>query len=87
MIETDAGEVHLRIKSFPKENGIPARWWPVSAWLFYVLLTNLSSVTSYLSWFIGSFKSIFLGVIFVYIINPLARFFYYRMFKRMKVGQ
>ena len=54
---------------------------------FYVLLTNLSSVTSYLSWFLGSFKSIFLGVVFAYVINPLARIFYYRLFKRMKLGQ
>ena len=54
---------------------------------FYVLLTNLGSVTSYLRWFLGSFKSIFLGVVFAYIINPLAKLFYYRMFKRMKVGQ
>lgn len=54
---------------------------------FYVLLTNLGSVTSYLSWFLGSFKSIFLGVIFAYVINPLARIFYYRLFKRMKLGQ
>ena len=77
----------MRIKKFSERKWYNGAVVACIGVAFYVLLTNLSSVTSYLGWFIGSFKSIFLGVIFAYIINPLAKLFYYRMFKRMKVGQ
>ncbi len=53
---------------------------------FYVLLTNLGTVISSVGFFLGSFKSIFLGTIFAYVLNPLARFFYHSLFRKMKVG-
>ena len=53
---------------------------------FYVLLTNLSTVFSYVGSFLGSFNPIILGMIFAYLLNPLARFYYNRLFRRMKVG-
>ena len=53
---------------------------------FYVLLTNLNSVLTTVGAFLGSFKSVFLGIIFAYILNPLARFFYLKLFHKMKVG-
>ena len=55
--------------------------------LFYVLLTNLSSVLSALGGFLGNFKAVFLGIIFAYLLNPLARFFYFKIFKKIKAGQ
>ncbi len=55
--------------------------------LFYVLLTNLSSVLSMVGSLLGNFKAVFLGIIFAYILNPLARFFYYKIFRKMKVGR
>ena len=53
---------------------------------FYVLLTNLGSVLSAIGAFIGNFRAVILGVVFAYIINPLAKLFYYRLFRKMKVG-
>ena len=54
---------------------------------FYVLLTNLGIVISGISSFLGNFKTVFLGIIFAYVMNPLAKLFYYRLFKKMKLGQ
>lgn len=53
---------------------------------FYMLLNNLSMVMAAVGYFFKSFSSIFLGAIFAYILNPLARFFYVKLFSRMKVG-
>ena len=53
---------------------------------FYMLLNNLSTVMAAVGYFFKSFSSIFLGAIFAYILNPLARFFYVKLFPRMKVG-
>ena len=53
---------------------------------FFMLLANLKSVSSAVGSFLGSFKSIFLGMIFAYVLNPLARFFYHKLFAKMKVG-
>ena len=55
--------------------------------LFYVLLTNLSSVLSAVGGFLGNFKAVFLGIIFAYLLNPLARFFYFLVLGKMKVGK
>ena len=55
--------------------------------LFYVLLTNLSKVLSAVSSFLGNFKAVILGIIFAYLLNPLARFFYYKVLKKLKTGQ
>ena len=53
---------------------------------FFMLLANLKTVMSAVGFFLGSFRPIFLGIIFAYILNPLARFFYHRVFCKMKVG-
>ena len=54
---------------------------------FYALLTNLGPVMSAVSKFLGSFRSILLAIIFAYILNPFAKFFYYRVFKKMKLSK
>lgn len=53
---------------------------------FYVLLTNLGPVLGMLRTFIGFFTPVIIGAVIAYIINPLAKFFYYRVLKKMKVG-
>ena len=53
---------------------------------FYALLANLTTVISSVGYFLGSFKSIMLGVIFAYFLNPLARFFEKTVFGKMKAG-
>lgn len=55
--------------------------------LFFVLLTNLGSVISAVGGFLGNFRAVFLGIIFAYLLNPIAGFFYHRVFKKMKTGQ
>ena len=54
---------------------------------FYVLLTHLGPVMSVIGRILGSFRSVFLAVVYAYIINPFAKFFYYRVFKKMKLGK
>ncbi len=54
---------------------------------FYVLLTNFGTVLSMLGKFIGYFKPVILGGVIAYIINPLAKAFYYRLLKKMKAGK
>ena len=54
---------------------------------FYVLLTNFPVIWSCIRYFLRCFRPVFIGFIMAYIINPLAEFFYYRIFKRMKVGK
>ncbi|MBO5640674.1 MAG: AI-2E family transporter [Oscillospiraceae bacterium] len=53
---------------------------------FYVLLTNFSTVMSAVSGFLGNFKVIILGIVFAYILNPLANLFSNKLLKKMKVG-
>ena len=53
---------------------------------FYVLLSNFCAVLDAVGGFLGNFKSIFLGIVFAYILNPLASFFYHRVLCKMKVG-
>ena len=54
---------------------------------FYVLLTHLPVVMSYIRYFLHCLSPVLIGVVLAYIINPLAKFFYYRLFKKMKVGK
>ena len=54
---------------------------------FYVLLTNLGTVIGGIGAFLSNFKTVFLGIVFAYVMNPLAKFFYYRLFKWMKLGK
>lgn len=53
---------------------------------FYVLLTNFSMVLSAVSGFLGNFKVIILGIVFAYILNPLANLFSNKLLRKMKVG-
>ena len=54
---------------------------------FYVLLTNFRPVLSAIGGFLGNFKAVFLGFVFAYLLNPLARIFYYRLFSKSKLGK
>ena len=51
---------------------------------FYVLLSNLGTVLSSVRYFLGNFNSIVLGAIFAYLMNPLAKFFEKKVFRKMK---
>ncbi len=53
---------------------------------FYVFLTNFSAVLSAVGAFLGNFKAVFLGIIFAYILNPLANFFSHKVLRKMKFG-
>ena len=52
--------------------------------VLYVILTNLPSVLSALGRFFGFFKPVILGIVFAYVLSPLARFFYSRVLKKIK---
>ncbi len=54
---------------------------------FYVLLSNFTAVLSAIGSFLGNFKAVFLAFIFAYVLNPLAKVFYYRLFSKMKPGK
>ena len=54
---------------------------------FFVLLMNFNVILHAFMTFIGYFKPVIIGCIFAYMMNPLAQFFYYRVFKKMKFGQ
>ena len=49
----------------------------------FVLLSNISSVIAVLARFIGFFRPVILGVVIAYIISPLAKLFFYRVFRRI----
>ena len=51
---------------------------------FYVLLTNWGAAMASLGKFIGYFRVVILGIVFAYIINPIARLFYYRVLPHKK---
>ena len=55
--------------------------------LFYVLLTNLSTVLSAVSSYLGNFKAVFIGMLLAYLMNPLANIFYHKVLRKMKAGQ
>ncbi len=48
----------------------------------FVLLSNISSVIAILARIIGYFRPVILGVIIAYIVSPLTKLFFYRLFKR-----
>ena len=54
---------------------------------FYVLLTHLGTVFSILGTFIGYFRAVIIGCIIAYILNPLAKLFYYVLFRKIKSTQ
>ena len=51
---------------------------------FYVLLTNWSTAMESVGKFVGYFRVLILGAVFAYIVNPLARLFYYRVLPHRK---
>ena len=51
---------------------------------FYVLLTHIGTVVGGLTTFIGYFKVVLMGCVLAYIMNPLAKMLYYRVFKVIK---
>ena len=53
---------------------------------FYVLLTHFGSVLSALSGFLRNFRVIILGIVFAYVMNPLANFFSNKVLRKMKNG-
>ena len=53
---------------------------------FYVLLTNFGAVLSAVGGFLGNFKAVFLGIVFAYVMNPLANFFSRKVLRKMKLG-
>ena len=53
---------------------------------FYVLLTNFQTVWAALGSFLGNFRAIFLGVVFAYVVNPLAEFFHRKLFGKKAPG-
>ena len=55
--------------------------------VFYVLLSNIGPVLSAIASFLGNFKAVFLAFVFAYILNPLARLFYFRLFAKSKAGK
>ena len=54
---------------------------------FYVILTHLGICLKALGTFIGFFKPVLLGAVFAYVMSPLAKFFYHRVFRKMKLGK
>ena len=50
----------------------------------FVLLSNISSVIAVLARIIGYFRPVILGVIIAYIISPLAKLLFYRVFRRIR---
>lgn len=50
----------------------------------FVLLNNISSVSAVLARVIGYFRPVILGVIIAYIISPLAKLFFYRVFRNIR---
>ena len=51
---------------------------------FYVLLTNWGTAMESVGKFVGYFRALILGAVFAYIVNPLARLFYYRVLPHRK---
>ncbi len=53
----------------------------------YALLMNFGPVSAAVRGFLGNFRPIFLGLILAYILNSIAKFFYYKVFRWMKLGK
>ena len=51
---------------------------------FFVLLTNFPLILDKIGHVLGYFHVIFLGMVLAYILNPVANFFYFRVFGKMK---
>ena len=65
------------------------QWYPYAVALciavaFYVFLENFRTVLGSVGTFLGYFKAIVLGCVLAYLMNPLAKCFQKRLFKRCK---
>ena len=75
-----------------KENKIPLKdrpWYPYAvalciAVILYVVLVHIGGIWKGFTTFLGFFSTVFLGCVFAYLVNPLARFFRNRVFKNLK---
>lgn len=81
------GVEHLNIRKLSEQKWFNGAVIVCVGVAFYVLLTHLGPVLSAVGQFLGNFKAIFVGVVFAYVINPVAKFYYYRLFLKMKLGQ
>ena len=65
------------------------KWYPYTiaaciAVVLYVVLMHIGPIMSGLGTFLGYFRTVFLGLVIAYIINPLARYLYNKPFVRIK---
>ena len=77
----------MKISKYAEKKWYPGTVTVCIGVVLYVALTNLSSVLSAIGRFLGFFKPVILGIIFAYILSPLARCFYSRLLKKMKAGK
>ena len=77
----------VKLKDLAKKTWYPGAVVACIGVFLYVFLTNLSAVSSSVSSFLGNFKAVFLGIVFAYVLNPVANFFYHKLLKKMKAGQ
>ena len=54
---------------------------------FFVLLTHLNVIGNTVGKILGYFRPVILGIVFAYILSPLTKLFYYRVFTAMKIGK
>ena len=54
---------------------------------FFVLLTHLNVIGYGVGKILGYFRPVILGIVFAYILSPLTKLFYYRVFTAMKIGK
>lgn len=76
--------IHVKTGKFIEKKWYPSAVTVCIGVVLYVILTNLSSVLSALGRFFGFFKPVILGLVFAYVLSPLARFFYSRVLKKIK---
>ena len=72
-----------------KEKLKNARWFPHAAALciavvLYVVLTHLAPVLGGVKTFLGYFASILIGCVLAYLLNPLAKFYQRRVFRKVR---
>jgi len=84
---TIQGVAHLKLRKLSEQKWFNGAVIACIGVAFYVILTHLSPILAAVWRFLGNFKSIFVGIVFAYVINPVAKFFYYRLFTKMALGQ
>ena len=72
-----------------KEKLKNAKWYPYAVALciavaLYVILTHLAPILGGVRTFLGYFASILLGCVLAYLLNPLARFYQRKVFKKVR---